>query len=279
MPPRPSTNEPDDYSYPHLSTDGTGLTRSTGSGEVESLRSRQKVDIHSRRKLSRGSTSHYEPRQQARPTKEESYSEDGIDEEKYFEAYRENLSEQIKQDPMGLTLVPYADDDFAPLATRAYPPQPLGRPLIDFIRNEWRHTTSNNSLPETPTCEQVITAPKFRRYFCSFFLLLVMILINWIWWLGPILRENSALNKSISPPRMRPGQGVFGSNMRAEFRDMIQLKTIDKKLIPKRGGRRRLILIGDVHGCHDECAFFAINIVQNKNAILKILADNSLDIL
>lgn len=256
MPPRPSANEPDEYSYPRSSTEENGLSRSTSSEEVESLRGIQNIDTQSRRRLSRANTSHHERRQQAKSTKDESDSEVGIDEEKYLKAYRENLSEQIRRDPMGLTLVPYADEDFAPLTSRAYPAQPLGRPLIDFIRNEWRHTTSDNSVPGTPTCEQVIIAPKFRRYFCTFFLLLSLFLMNWIWWLGPTLRENSALNKSVILARIRPGQGVFGSNMRAEFRDMIQLKTIDEKLIPTKGGRRRLIVIGDVHGCRDECAFY-----------------------
>lgn len=264
MPPWPTANEPDEYSYSHSSTEENGLSGSTSSEDVKSLRSKPNIDIQSRRRLSRAETSHCQPYQQARPTKEESGSGDGIDEEKYFEAYRENLSEQIRRDPLGLTLVPYADEDFAPLKTRAYPPQPPGRPLIDFIRNEWRHTTSDKSVPGTPTCEQVITAPKFRRYFCTFFLLLSIFLINWIWWLGPTLRENSALNKSISLSRIRPGQGVFGSNMKAEFRDMIQLETIDEKLIPKKGGRRRLIVIGDVHGCHDECALYYNHYFKKK---------------
>lgn len=49
-----------------------------------------------------------------------------------------------KTDPTALTLVPYADKDFAPLATRASPQTP-GRPQIDFIRNEWRYSTSDKS--------------------------------------------------------------------------------------------------------------------------------------
>lgn len=252
MPLRPSEIEPDDYSYPSSSADRTSLT---SSEEVEPSHHRQNFDIQSRCRLSRGNASHHEPLQQARPTtKEESDSEDGIDQEEYFEAYREKLSEQIRRDPLGLTLVPYADDDFAPLTTRAYPPQPPGRPLIELIRNEWRHTISDSSVTGTPTCEQVVTAPRFRRYFCTFFLLLSIFLINWIWWLGPIMRENSALNRSISLARIRPGHGIFGSNMRAEFRDMIQFKNIGERLIPGKGARRRLIVIGDVHGCYEECA-------------------------
>lgn len=40
--------------------------------------------------------------------------------------------------------------------------------------------------------------------------------------------------------------------MRPVFRDMIHLKTIDQGLVPQKGGKGRLILVGDVHGCHDE---------------------------
>lgn len=57
--------------------------------------------------------------------------------------------------------------------------------------------------------------------------------------------------------------------MRAEFRDMIQLENIDERFIPKQGARRRLIVIGDVHGCHEECAllFFSKKIKKTMKAI------------
>ncbi len=54
------------------------------------------------------------------------------------------LEQTNKTDPTALTLTPYADKDFAPLATRASPQTP-GWPLIYFIRNKWRYTTSDKS--------------------------------------------------------------------------------------------------------------------------------------
>lgn len=45
---------------------------------------------------------------------------------------------------------------------------------------------------------------------------------------------------------------MFGTNMRPTFNDMIQLKTIDQTLVPRKKDKARLIVVGDVHGCHDE---------------------------
>ena len=55
--------------------------------------------------------------------------------------------------------------------------------------------------------------------------------------------------------RIVPGGGLFGTNVRPVFRDMIQLKTIDQDLVPQKGSSERLIVVGDVHGCHDERTF------------------------
>ena len=52
--------------------------------------------------------------------------------------------------------------------------------------------------------------------------------------------------------KVRAGKGWYGTNMRPAFVDMIQLKTMDSRLIPQDGDKNRLIFIGDVHGCYDE---------------------------
>jgi hypothetical protein len=36
---------------------------------------------------------------------------------------------------------------------------------------------------------------------------------------------------------MRTGMGWFGSNMRPVFNDMVQMKTLDRKLVPGVGGK------------------------------------------
>lgn len=186
--------------------------------------------------------------------------------EKYFEAYWANIRHQRRQDPLSLPLVPYTDVDYgimdgknrysvAPQNARAYPSPRSRRPLIDFISNEWRHTSNSSRSPHSernnPTWTLVLTAPRFRRYASICFLLLTIFLVNWIWWADPEWGENSRLDKSLKK-KMEPSQGSFGTNMRPTFRDMIQLKTIDQALIPKKGDNARLIIVGDVHGCREE---------------------------
>lgn len=187
--------------------------------------------------------------------------------EKYFDAYWANIRQQRREDPLSLPLVPYTDEDYGimdeknryrlpPQNARAYPSSRSRRPLIDFIHNEWRHTSNSSRSPHSernsPTWTLVLAAPRFRRYASIILLLLILILINWIWWTGPEWRENSELDKSLKS-KMQSGHAYFGTNMRPTFRDMIQLQTIDQTLIPQEGDKARLIIVGDVHGCHEEC--------------------------
>lgn len=45
----------------------------------------------------------------------------------------------------------------------------------------------------------------------------------------------------------------FGTNVRPSFTDMPHVKTLPDHLVPGvEGSDRRLIFIGDVHGCKDE---------------------------
>ncbi|KAI4110812.1 MAG: hypothetical protein LQ339_001088 [Xanthoria mediterranea] len=58
---------------------------------------------------------------------------------------------------------------------------------------------------------------------------------------------DNALNKQLGK-----GAAYYGLNVRPAFRDMIQLQTWDTSLLSLEHGAKRLIFIGDVHGCHDE---------------------------
>ena len=42
----------------------------------------------------------------------------------------------------------------------------------------------------------------------------------------------------------------FGKNKRPEFGDMVQVKKLEEKWLPK--GDARLVIVGDVHGCKEE---------------------------
>ena len=74
--------------------------------------------------------------------------------------------------------------------------------------------------------------------------------------------ENKALNDSLNET-MREGQMLFGHNMTPAFLGMVQLKTLDTKLLPQKGNGKRLIIVGDVHGCHDERKHLAFQPFEN----------------
>ena len=142
----------------------------------------------------------------------------------------------------------------------AYQPYQKRRPLVDFIRNEWRTNpytpSASSSSPgspsySSPTWIQVCSAPRVRRYMLLLLMLLSLTLGNWRYWAGPTWTEHRLLSQSLKE-RMKSGEGWFGENMRPEFLDMVQVKTLDQGLIPASEGQKRLIVIGDVHGCNDE---------------------------
>ena len=141
---------------------------------------------------------------------------------------------------------------------RAYQSRQKRRPLVDLIRNEWRTNpyTPSSSSPESPNYFspnwiQVCSAPRVRRYVLLLLMLLSLTLGNWHYWAGPAWIEHRLLSQSLNE-RMKTGEGWFGENMRPEFLDMVQVKTLDQDLKPARDDRKRLIVIGDVHGCSDE---------------------------
>ena len=141
---------------------------------------------------------------------------------------------------------------------RAYQPHQKRRPLVDLIRNEWKTSpympsSSSRESPShsSPNWIQVCSAPRIRRYVLLLLMLLSLTLGNWHYWAGPTWIEHRLLSQSLNE-RMRTGEGWFGENMRPEFLDMDQVKTLDKDLVPTRNDRKRLIVIGDVHGCSDE---------------------------
>ena len=138
------------------------------------------------------------------------------------------------------------------------------RPLIDLIRNEWKNSpyTPSSSSPtsqgySTPNWIQVLSAPRFRRYLLLILGLLSLFWMSWHYWAEPQLDEYRLLGESLKE-RMRTGSGWFGENVRPEFVDMVHVKTLDEGLVPQENNGKRLIVIGDVHGCHEERGLFIL---------------------
>lgn len=143
----------------------------------------------------------------------------------------------------------------------SYGSQPQ-RPLIDSVKNEWRtdpkygQTYSPSPEPSSqPLWLHAMTARRFRRYSILYLFLTGLCWLGWKWYLRPTWDEHTVLSGSLDE-RMRTGMGWFGSNMRPVFNEMVHLKTLDHRLVPGMGANRdskRLIIVGDVHGCKDEC--------------------------
>jgi hypothetical protein len=154
----------------------------------------------------------------------------------------------------------------------------ISRPLIDSVRNGWQSSPAYRSLSSSPDnnknpgCVQIalsiISAPRFRRYVLVY---LVLFLLGWAGWtmvLYPRLEERGALLHALDPASKADVGGWFGSNSLPRFDDLTHIRTLDPSLVPvartegeSRGSRseKRLVVVGDVHGCKEECRFNASN--------------------
>lgn len=156
-----------------------------------------------------------------------------------------------------------------PRHAHAYRDRRYSRPLLEYVRNDWRNDLYADSSPSSPTFSdqdppsllQILSAPRFRRYaieFLTIMSLLSFIWATWIGWVQPARLENKALNESLNVT-MSEGKMLFGHNMTPAFLGMVQLKTLDRQLVPQKGDRKRLVIVGDVHGCYDERKYLALS--------------------
>ncbi|KAL8996810.1 MAG: hypothetical protein Q9169_003779 [Polycauliona sp. 2 TL-2023] len=137
----------------------------------------------------------------------------------------------------------------------AYQHHQHGHPLIDRIQNKWRHSAAppdfSPSSPIPPSLTQILSAPKFRRYL-SF--LLLLLLIPWSCWkysIKPRWEDHQLLDNALNK-KLGKGAAYYGLNLRPAFKDMTQIQRWDTSLLSLGDATKRLIFIGDVHGCYDE---------------------------
>lgn len=147
------------------------------------------------------------------------------------------------------------------------------RPLIDYIKNEWQKSAFPSALssPTSPRRSfppgwcRICFAPRFQRSIIAFILLFFLVWGNWKTWAGRRFDEERGLRSS-SKLRMEKVDGLFGQNLRPDFLSMTQIESLDESLVPGPGGAatqsRRLLIIGDVHGCQDErkCAGYGASL-------------------
>ena len=146
------------------------------------------------------------------------------------------------------------------------------KPLVEYCTNPWRTDPKWNTPAVVSTGDygrlerffekidpyvdkilDVIKAPKFRRLLLSFIFIILSAVLLWIKMIGPWIVEEKAAWASLSRNNADNSGGLFGTNARPRFPGMIQVAQLDSSLLPNAAGsKRRLIFIGDIHGCKKE---------------------------
>jgi hypothetical protein len=134
------------------------------------------------------------------------------------------------------------------------------RPLIDYIPDDTLYVSDeedgfyaqDDDYLLHPKWKAMITRtssriPRRLRRFLAVFL--VSATIAWIGWRTFFGIDYSESRKEIKFMDANT-QETFGINLRPQFKDTIQIKTMDEKHLPTEN--KRLIVVGDVHGCREE---------------------------
>lgn len=188
-----------------------------------------------------------------------------------------SASPQMSQYP------PRSDSFHAPKnAVSAFPGSEQRRPLIDFVTNEWSKSShraasfdSDDSYANYPFEREKYDPPhlpewvkrllrvqvprRVQRYLGGYLIFLLALWFGWLYWLQPAWQHEKALDESANIANSAKGQ-AFGVNMRPSFADMVHFKQLDAEYLPSASNpERRLVFVGDVHGCKDERTWCQIN--------------------
>lgn len=151
------------------------------------------------------------------------------------------------------------------------------KPLVDYCTNEWRNNPQQQSAnhpytlyaPDESPYEElydkiedwidnivdVIKAPRFRRLFFVVTFFLVTTIVLWVKVVEPYIAEERAAYESLTKETTANAGKVYGSNMRPQLPGMTQIMDLSPQYLPdssKAGYKRRLIFVGDIHGCKKE---------------------------
>ncbi|KAL2424408.1 hypothetical protein ABEF95_010196 [Exophiala dermatitidis] len=148
------------------------------------------------------------------------------------------------------------------------------KPLVEYCTNEWRKAPMYDPSPVpgfagdkylerlevfVDRAIAVIRAPKFRRMIVALLVMTIASVFLWKKILVPFLKEEKAAWSALNAAAHPAAGGVFGANARPQFTDMVHLQDLDPSLVPgslnekgELSKKKRLVFIGDIHGCREE---------------------------
>lgn len=146
--------------------------------------------------------------------------------------------------------------------------------LVEYCRNEWLNdpdydfsevsSLSSDEEDDFPSrldrflqrSNNIVSSPKFRKYLVLANLTVFLLILFWTKFWGPWLWEQRAVWNVLNPDTALAAGGLFGTNVRPKFPGMIQVGHLDPKYLPQSASSKhdgkRLIFVGDIHGCSDE---------------------------
>lgn len=165
------------------------------------------------------------------------------------------------------------------------------RPLIEQCTNEWQnnpkyrdHLQSDETFPDDLALTvhrvwAVIKAPKFQRLVGVLCVIAILLLFLWRNFLSDLVIENRAAWEMMNAETEARHGMIFGTNKRVQFSGVTHISTMDAAHLPrnsKSGAQaakdKRLIFIGDIHGCMNELeALLAkVKYVADKDHIIAL---------
>ena len=139
------------------------------------------------------------------------------------------------------------------------------RPLIDQVSNSWRdnkptyaaeqHEFAFCDLEDDSSCPNItrdaVASRRFRRMFFVVVILLGLVVFTWSWYLRPQIEDDWEVKEGF----LIRENGTYGIAKGGDF-DGVRVQELDKSLLPggdgDPDGKRRLVFVGDIHGCAHE---------------------------
>ena len=137
------------------------------------------------------------------------------------------------------------------------------RPLIEHATNGWQSEKTSYQAQETGLRDleskgsstnlsrSVASSRNFRRMSSLTFILLGLAFWLWIWYLRPQVEEEWEIKEGF----LERENGTYGIAKSGHF-DGVRLQMLEANLVPggvdDPHGKRRLVFVGDIHGCAHE---------------------------